>query len=1622
MNKISHVFIIVFSLIITIGYGQFTVTQDSTANNLAQQLAGAGVTISNATLNCAVNSSGTFVNAPVGLGFSDGVVLSSGNVIDVGTDLGIAHPQSDFASTNTSWPGDPALMALYTSVGSSTTSSNDACALEFDIVVTGDSLKFNYAFGSEEYDEFVCNTYADIFAFFISGPNPAGGNYTNYNIALVPGTNIPVTVNTINKGPTTNPGSNPFCDTGNNAYFINQAAGGGVNGIVYDGMTGNNQSGTTVPLQAIAATVPCQSYHFKLVIGDGQDRSYDSGVFLEAGSFSSNAVVASASSILGNGFNDAVEGCVDGLFTLTIDTIYAIDIMVGYQIGGTATNGVDYAFLTDSVLVPAGDTVVDILVDVIADGIIEGSETVTLTPYTECGTLGNSVSLQIIDEYPHGITVADTTLCSPAVVTFVGSGAQYYSWSDSLLMVDPDSATTATINPVSQTTTFYMAGELGTCNFIDTVTIYVSQSNPTIHIDSISCAGANDGAFYIELNDSANRPFTYNNIFGANLTDSFNVNIGPGIQIASAIDAYGCTFSFPSLITSFFDPPAMTFSFDTISISCAGAADGDICVYGIADGTYTANIDTNGVLYGTYAFTILNSDTFCFGPFAPDTYDVNFTNDTLGCSGSFTTTIGNSANMCFSYDTTNITCAGDSDGSICVNNLIDGSYFANVSYNGGLPVQYPFTINSDTFCLASLPAGNYDINLTDNATFNVDFTVNLTEPDTLVVGINVMGSGLCAGGSIDSLVGLVTGGTTAYQYNWSNGMNTANISSIPYGSYTLIVTDDHGCIDSSSVTINAPVAMFLNLKQDSVLCFGGNSGIAYVDTVSGALPLTYVWSTIPVQNNDTATNLIAGSYSLTVTDVNNCSISDTVDVLEPLDSLSISLSSALITCFGGDTCIDATVSGGIAPYTYSWSVLGVVFATTEDVCNIVAGTYTLIVTDANGCTNTETITILENPEIILTKDSVNINCFGGNTGSATVNATGGSGTYTYLWDDALAQTTATANNLVAGNYTVIVADATDANCSKTISVNIVEPTSELTASLDNLVDVMCNGASTGEINVNISGGTTPYTYAWTNGSVNEDLQGVIANSYTLTVTDANGCDTTYSDIISQPLALTLVVDSSSNIACFGGNDGAIAISVSGGISPYTYAWNNSATTQDINNLTAGTYTVNVLDSNNCSISETVTIAEPSDVNITFNYSDYNGFNVSCNGSFNGTIEAVVATGGTAPFTYAWDNAMTGNPITGISANTPINVTVSDDNGCSYIQAISPLTEPTVLVVTKDSTNLECAGSLNGTATAIPSGGTPPYTYLWSDPSSQTTATATDLAPNTYTCNVIDANLCSSSISVRIEEPSPIIVTTSTDSVRCWGDADGIITISASGGNGNSFEFSIDGGISYQVGSVFTGLNAGAYNEIIVRQGGVNGCVTSAISAVVNQPDPMFIVINPEDTTIQLQESVPLNIIVDPATGYYSGSSYTTNDITNITWTPTVGLDCFDCLNPTVLTYNSLNQYDVTVLYSPYACVATATAIINVENNLRFFIPSGFSPQGDGLNDKFKVYGEALRDFHISVFNRWGEKVFESATQSKSWDGTFKGELQNPGVFTYFFEGVYLDGKEVSLKGSVTLIR
>src|SRR5690606_25396859 len=290
-------------------------------------------------------------------------------------------------------------------------------------------------------------------------------------------------------------------------------------------------------------------------------------------------------------------------------------------------------------------------------------------------------------------------------------------------------------------------------------------------------------------------------------------------------------------------------------------------------------------------------------------------------------------------------------------------------------------------------------------------------------------------------------------------------------------------------------------------------------------------------------------------------------------------SSQDVSCFGNTTgSITLTVSAGTAPYNFNWSN----GATTQNLLNIPAGTYSVTVTDANNCSTFLSAITIQQPAGALAASvsgMQNVNCYGQSTGAINLNVSGGTSPYSYNWSNGAV--TQNLSNLSAGSYSVTVTDAN--NCSTTINAIVVaEPPAVLFASVASTSNVSCNAGANGAIDLNVSGGTSPYSFNWSNGATTEDIAGLSSGSYSVTVTDANGCTYSVSEVITQPSAgLSASVSSTQNVNCFGGNNASVQLTGNGGTSPYSYNWSNGATSQNISSITAGVYTVTVTDANGC---------------------------------------------------------------------------------------------------------------------------------------------------------------------------------------------------------------------------------------------------------------------------------------------------------------------------------------------------------------------------------------------------------------------------------------------------------
>ena len=465
-----------------------------------------------------------------------------------------------------------------------------------------------------------------------------------------------------------------------------------------------------------------------------------------------------------------------------------------------------------------------------------------------------------------------------------------------------------------------------------------------------------------------------------------------------------------------------------------------------------------------------------------------------------------------------------------------------------------------------------------------------------------------------------------------------------------------------------------------------------------------------------------------------------------------------------------------------------------------------------------------------TQSQTNVSCNGGSNGSATVSATGGTGVKTYSWAPS-GGTSATATGLTAGNYTCTITDGASTTITK--SFTITQPTF-LSVTAASQTNLSCNGGSNGAASINTpTGGTAPYSYNWTPGTPTGDgtrtVTGLVAGTWTCTVTDANSCTATQSFTLTQPSALSVTAGSQTNVSCNGGSNGSATVSATGGSSGYTYSWSPSGgTSATATGLSAGTYICTVTDINGCTATRSFTITQPAAISVTASSQT----NVSCNGGSNGSA-TVNVTGGTGSYTYSWSpSGGTSATATGLGAGT-YTCTVTDANLCTATRSFT-ITQPTVLAASAGSqTNVSCNGGSNGSATVSVTGGTTGYTYSWS-PSGGTSATASGLSAGNYTVTVTDANSCTATRSFAITQPTVLAASAgSRTNVSCNGGSNGTATVNVSGGTGTyTYSWSPSGGTS----ATATGLIAGNYTVTVTD---ANSCTTTQ-SFTITEPSALSV--------------------------------------------------------------------------------------------------------------------------------------------------------------------------------------
>ena len=1260
-----------------------------------------------------------------------------------------------------------------------------------------------------------------------------------------------------------------------------------------------------------------------------------------------------------------------------------------------------------------------------------------------------------------------------------GSTAPYiYSVSGSA--TETSAATTATTYSFSVpvgTYTVKVTDANGCEKSLDPITLTQSAAalavsgvvKPYIGGFQVSCNGASDGEIDTTVTGGTiGSGYTYAwSVTGGGTdisasTSADQLDLKAGTYTVVVTDANGCDQTDSYTLTQ---PDALSLDssqvdFNGFNVSCFGALNGEI------DLTVTGGTPV-------YTYEWSSSDGTGYDPTSQDqtdlssgTYIVKVT-DSNNCEISGTFVVAEPPPLVLTatlsdFNGFNISCNAGNDGIIDITStgglLVTGDNYtyAWTQSNGGSGVD------ASSEDQTGLTVGTYTVLITDSNDCTITKSYQIVEPDLIgFTGVksDYNGYGISTAGNNNGTITITSsGGSGGNTYDWSTDdgsgivVGDQNQNTLTAGTYILKITDSNGCNITKSFTLTEPAELLISLGTDptNILCYGDSTGlIKAIITQAAVPPYTFTLngenylgeivfeSFSNITDLNYTFNVKAGEYSITVTDLNGSTKTTNTRVYTQPDApLSISETISVfndynISCTGAlDGAIDITVSGGTLTgtnYTYSWTssvgssdLTGT--RTAEDQTGLGTGEYTVIVTDEGDCTITKSFVLTEPEKIVYSlNNKTDITCFGDNDGSIEISVSKGTGAYVYEWTlegvVVNKNDTTRLKNLGPGVYNLKLTDGCEI---LSFNYKIVEP-ELLTVNLDQKIDILCFGDSTGEISVTVAGGISPYNYEWIDNFGNKynrdignvfnkgDLSNIPIGIYDLTVTDKNGCIATLKTELTQPDDLVINFDKI-DLNCYEQNDGTIKITPTGGVAPYTYKWSDFGNGPERTNLSAGIYTVNVTDKNLCEKTIDIEIIQAPLFNIVPVVTP-----VTCFGADDGTITLNID-GGEDPISVTWaDDATAGDSRTNLKPGN-YNVILNDGSGC-VIERTFQILEPEELRLSSVlSDAIDCDNPLSGSIDLQVIGGNPPYSFLWSN--GETTEDLTDIGANNYKVTVTDSKGCKIEESFVIKRQIDLDVKLDI-SLRIVCESREVYQVNKLTISGGVFPYKVkwSDGIVLNVpgdkAEIMETKTEGAYQVEVTD---FLGCTKTILFdvAVPKLGYPDF-----DYTSFYLQEFNALTFN-DPITF----SNLSTENYLSVEWD--FGDGTTSSLNNPTHTYTETGSYDVTI-YVTYVggCVYELTKTIYIGESYELELPNAFTPNGDGLNDTFRPVYYGFTEIVLKVFDTWGTLIyFEKAEKGKmnGWNGTINTRPAENGNYIYQVSGKTFNGELVYKNGPFTLLR
>ena len=991
--------------------------------------------------------------------------------------------------------------------------------------------------------------------------------------------------------------------------------------------------------------------------------------------------------------------------------------------------------------------------------------------------------------------------------------------------------------------------------------------------ENVSCYGGTDGSYSISL-ENAEEPVSYNwpsGFDGASAND-----LQAGSYQVTVTDANNCILFFDVNLE---EPSPIQASVESENES------------GFEFNNGTASIEPMG---GTGALQITWSNGATGNSvenLAPGSYSVEVV-DENNCSETYTFT--NESYECTleaQIETTDILCFGESTG-------VAGITLENVNGNA----NFEWSNGFDGQGTDDLPAGEYSVLVIDDNNCQTTISFAIEQPEPLEAAL-VSSEGVSCNEQLDGKASVTAqGGTAPYTYIWPGGETTQEVDQLASGSYTVTISDSNLCDTQIDIFIDQPDALELSSNIDQeISCAGETNGNASVSTEGGTAPFIYQWSNGASGAN--ANGLVAGEYSVEVTDANDCVATINLSIEEPMDLVLEALSQNDISCNGAnDGNIMVSGSGGIAPYTYSWSN-GVEDASNP---NLVAGNYSVIILDANGCEETLEFELIQPTALTIDLASSNETSNQANDGEASLTIDGGVAPYEVLWSNN--ETSNTINNLTPGDYQVTIVDAN--GCQDVLSFVINSFTCANFETSDISQNISCAGANDGTIEINISGGTEPYTYAWSNGMSNAALEDLEAGQYVLTITDADNCITVQTITLTEPSLLGANVSFLENISCADANDGQVQIDVFGGTGTYSYEWSNGFDVAGSEDLPFGEYSIIISDENGCQTEVTFEIDQPEALTLDIAGTDESAFE-AMDGSANVNPYA-----GTPPYQFVWSNGNTTQSVNGLSPGE-YTVTVTDANQCTETTSIFVGSYACDFDVTVNTRDISCFGIADGFVDIQTSGGVEPFDYNWSN--GQIESSLNNLEAGSYTVTILDGNDCPAVVNFEIIEPIQLMLSSTANlDLVCVEDGTGTISIEPSGGIGN-YEIIWSNGTT---GTEVDNLGIGIYTVVVTDE---NGCEIQE-SFEVSANDEEGPSINVNDITLRINND---------------GEAFLDLEQVDNGTSDNCGLENMD-LSQTVFTCEHLGENEITfTAIDINDNVSTETVLVTVIDDIQ---PTIFCPQ------------------------------------------------------------------------------